>query len=586
MKKILVFLSLFSLSLSGVSAGDLRVEKAYESFITKLESRYSSEQIHSILIWVRSRATDLRWSSSLSSVKKVLFQDLIELNNEELYNYWLEKELDIDGIEQSEQAAIIKLKREIGTQELSTAAEKLINSSKIQYLALSDEREFVEWNTIYRLDYSQYFPVKSSSYSALKDLSGVLVKDVSWEERLIESYEYQEKLPYSKLSTLYGGLLTESHKTREQNGVYMWYNFNTFRFFNDEYWVYQSQLDTSWFDVNTTLLYRNDEGKYNFVTQYDSHPIVSTTSLYGIAEKHLMLDYLREDTKFPTSDIESVLWDMKTVVRKLRSESNSQWEYVANIYNWILDNISYSELINLSDEKIFSAIETFKNKDGVCTGYTKLMSYMLYLWWVYDAEVVRGHVIDAQDFPQIGHAWIRLWDRYYDPTFDDPVGAQNTKTSDQYKYFGLPKDIFYANRFDYGDLPNGFETASEEEIQSYIFNYLSDLSSKYQWQTDNYAVFAPVIFRNTHNLAYNTLITPELLASKIWSYTVANNSFRFTKEGKTQSIINFRYYSLTSENTERVLGILNYNTDDLYLFNWELENGQTQWRLAYDVSLR
>jgi len=93
---------------------------------------------------VRSRATDLRWSSSLSSVKKVLFQDLIELNNEELYNYWLEKELDIDGIEQSEQAAIIKLKREIGTQELSTAAEKLINSSKIQYLALSDEREFVE----------------------------------------------------------------------------------------------------------------------------------------------------------------------------------------------------------------------------------------------------------------------------------------------------------------------------------------------------------------------------------------------------------------------------------------------------------
>jgi len=30
-------------------------------------------------------------------------------------------------------------------------------------------------------------------------------------------------------------------------------------------------------------------------------------------------------------------------------------------------------------------------------------------------------VIDAADFPNIGHAWLRIDDKYYDPTFDDPV---------------------------------------------------------------------------------------------------------------------------------------------------------------------
>lgn len=49
------------------------------------------------------------------------------------------------------------------------------------------------------------------------------------------------------------------------------------------------------------------------------------------------------------------------------------------------------------------------------------MLYMLNYAGVHDVEVIRGHVIDAQDFPTIGHAWIRIGDRYYDPTFDDPI---------------------------------------------------------------------------------------------------------------------------------------------------------------------
>jgi len=86
----------------------------------------------------------------------------------------------------------------------------------------------------------------------------------------------------------------------------------------------------------------------------------------------------------------------------------NQEEKIQSIYAWILENISYSSDVRLDDEKIFSGVETFKNNEGVCTGYTKLMLYMLFYAGIYDVEVIRGHVIDAADFPQIGHAWVRI----------------------------------------------------------------------------------------------------------------------------------------------------------------------------------
>jgi len=49
--------------------------------------------------------------------------------------------------------------------------------------------------------------------------------------------------------------------------------------------------------------------------------------------------------------------------------------------------------------------------------------------------MIKGNVIDAADFPQIGHAWVRIGDTYYDPTFDDPLGNMQVKQRDEYKYF-------------------------------------------------------------------------------------------------------------------------------------------------------
>lgn len=214
------------------------------------------------------------------------------------------------------------------------------------------------------------------------------------------------------------------------------------------------------------------------------------------------------------------------------------------------------------------------------------MSYLLLYHNFYDLEAIEGYVIDAQDFPQIGHAWVRIGERYFDPTFDDPIGIKETRVFENYRYFALPKDIFYANRFHYEDLPESFKTASKMQISQYIFNILSNLVDTYGAEAQNYHVFAPVLFRNTYNISANTPLTPELLASKIGSFQVAKDSFTYTKDGKNILISGLKYYTLTSENTQSILENLNYDIADIPLFDWELADGSREWRLAYELTTR
>jgi hypothetical protein len=214
------------------------------------------------------------------------------------------------------------------------------------------------------------------------------------------------------------------------------------------------------------------------------------------------------------------------------------------------------------------------------------MNYFLFFGGISNAEMIRWNVIDAADFPQIGHAWVKVGEDYYDPTFDDPLGSTIMKQRDEYKYFALPRDIFYANRYEYDDLPVWLKLASSQEIQEHIYDRLVRLIPKYESTLSDYQVFGPVIFRETYDLTIKTQITPELLSKQIWSYSVLDNSFIFTQGNEVQQIMEFRYYVLTSKNTEIVLSQLNYDIKDLYLFDWETESWAREWRLAYEITLQ
>jgi hypothetical protein len=107
------------------------------------------------------------------------------------------------------------------------------------------------------------------------------------------------------------------------------------------------------------------------------------------------------------------------------------------------------------------------------------MEYLLWLSGFADVEFMPGDVIDSVDFPKIGHAWIRIDNKYYDPTFDDPVGAAENKKPENYKYFGLSRDLFYTNRYDLGTTPAKLKTESIEFRKSQVQQNLAQVAKKY-----------------------------------------------------------------------------------------------------------
>ncbi|MCD5375142.1 hypothetical protein LR010_01680 [Candidatus Gracilibacteria bacterium] len=584
MKKILLICLLFFISCPSLFAIDDRVEVAFTGFLEKIELKYSPSQQEVILQGLVSKLDVLKYDDKYSDLREII-DDIASLTHEELYSIWL----STNTSQKSQQIIELRDRKafspDVLISELPSSIEGLLSSSR-EFIETNSQREFVKSGGFYRVTYSTYFPINSSSLSALKKKQGIVIYDAdSSSYRFIEEYELEKKLPYSELTTKYLAFFTNDHKVKNVGGAYYGFNFNKHNFYNDQYGVYQSQLDASGFGYEDTLLYQSDDGVYNFVSEYDSHLIADQDAVFGVAEKHLFLDYLREDSKFQSSDISGELLQIRNISKSLTNGVSRQ-EGINNIYNWILSNVEYSQNINLSDQKIFSGIETFKNNSGVCTGYTKLSSYLFYFAGYHDVEVIRGHVIDAEDFPDIGHAWLRIGDLYYDPTFDDPVGAQTTKSPDQYKYFGLPRDIFYANRFEYGDMPELFKTASKSQIDQHIFNTLSNLIPKYQDNLSEYQVFAGIQFKNKYNISAGTTITPDILASKIGNYTVENDSFTFQKDGQTKQITHIKYYPLNNQNTESALDILGYDTNKLTLFNWQTSSGNREWRLGYELELR
>lgn len=581
------FCVIITMMLLGIStqsyAIDNRVIGLYENFQKKLQTKYTLEEQEGIYKKVDGYIGDFLLKTN--DAKRIsLLKDLRAVNNEGLYELWYKNEYAQGSQKIFEISYRKTLKNTLDTVSISDFAAKLHKKSSIEFVATNDAGEFLDGNDIYKVSYTSYIPFDSSNASWLNNKSGIIIKDSQGKYRFIENYSYVKKIPYSELSTQFK-TITDSFRVTQGAQSFLGYNFTRFHYLKDDYGTYETSLEHSGFNRDFTLIFIDDTGKYNFVNEYEVHELASVKDMYGVSEKHIFLDYLRDDSKFKTQDISSELSKIKAIADSLTKWKNTE-ESIKAIYAWILDNVQYSENIDLQDQKIFSAIETFKNKSWVCTGYTKLSVYLFLFAGLRDAEVIRGHVIDAQDFPNIWHAWVRIGDYYYDPTFDDPVGSSKTREFADYKYFKLPRDIFYANRFEYGDLPESFKTASDEEIRQYIFNYLSDLTTKYQGETHKYKVFAPVMFRNMYGISANTKITPEVLAGKIGNRKVENDSFMFEENGETRRITSFQFYKLTNDNTEIALKEFDYNLDNIYLFDWQTASGNREWRLAYNVEIQ
>ncbi len=401
-----------------------------------------------------------------------------------------------------------------------------------------------------------------------------------------ERAEVQSELFKFSSTSLFSRISVNKENIFLENGVWYFYDYKTTRFFEtdnvDKWTLSYNNINP---EVHLTVLREN--WKPWFVTDFQRVKLISDDIIFGIPDKYEFLKELKNDQRhIRTNNTDEVFRDMKNIAMSLDS-SWKKSEKIASVYAWMLDNLVYTENIDLEDRRIFSWSETYRNRDWVCEWYTKVMMYMLNFLWVRDSVVVRWDVIDAVDFPLIWHAWVRVWQDFYDPTFDDPIGARATKTSDEYKYFKLPKDLMYTNRFDLGKTPKALESTSLEFREDLVGTKLFALSDKYNAQ--DYPLLLPSEFRKSIGLDFDDEISFDDLKKKA-VYLEVGSDFSTILDGRKRFLQWFQYFAMPKDgsNVGSLLNQLDYDLTGYYFMKFyrQWNSWEFDYRLAYNVDFR
>jgi len=392
-------------------------------------------------------------------------------------------------------------------------------------------------------------------------------------KKIINSYSYSKY--FKNKSYTKNNLVLE-------DWIWYWYFYKNFSYFPDDSKITKRDLDYNWINLDKDLLFVREWNKLWFVKNPKKVRLIDDKIISDIKNKYYLLEEIKDDFRIRQNwNYDKEYLQLKTFSQNL-TKNFTQEEKIKKIYDYILNNTKYSSTIDFKNYKIFSWIETYLNNDWICEWYAKIMIYMLMFSWVEDTEVIRWYVIDATDFPEVWHAWVKVWGKYYDPTFDDPVWATKDKKYNEYNYFWLPKDLFYTNRFSIKDLPEEYRTLNLKDREKIIQTNLYNLYNKYK--NDKYNLLKLIKFKKKYNIKANE----EIIISnfnKILPLKVVNE-FKFNENWKTRSIINLKYFEITNFNLEAILKQLDYNLDWKYFFLWYDENWNSSYKLGYDVKIK
>lgn len=458
-------------------------------------------------------------------------------------------------------------------------------NSILQNKNLSNTKKNLIKDLIYLNDnqISQYsttisIPEKIVDFSKAEDIFQEKIKENS-NKNIIDSYAISkefENISYNKDHIFLENWIWYAYIFREH------FHFNT----NN---INEQNLKNHNVKTNEDLIFLQDNWTLGFVKKdsYEKIKLIPNDILSNTTNKYQFLLEIKDDKTYINNESDETFKRLKEITLELTKWLNQE-DKIKAIYNYILHRTSYSENIDFSNieseenQEIFSGIETFRNSNWVCWWYSKFFTYMLSFAWIWEVEAIRWLVIDAPDFPDIGHAWVKIGNTYYDPTFDDPLWTKETKTYEKYKFFGLPKDLFYTNRFTYDTIPEYIKSESMEHRRGFIDKKLSDFSNKYK--NKNYLLLKPFKFREKYNIGFNEKITIENLSKALPAYEVKN--FQFTQGSVLKNITTLNFFTLKEDKIEALLEQLSYNLEWYYLFKWYTEEDAFEYRLWYDVEFK
>ncbi len=558
---------------TNININNIKNQETHKLFISKLEKKYSDDKQLIYLEKLNKKLNEVVSIKKLTDEKQDFVEDILKLNNEKIFEINLKEKKDTKQQEFKEQLYIKKLQK-----TLKNSPDTFVNnilSNKIKLITVNDKMDFIEENKIKRIVFTKYYDLNENNYKKFSNKSWYIINkswtDIFW---FIENYSFEEKIPYSEISNHLKLSLNSSTNFSLEGENYYIYDFENYSYIKDGYWVYLSDLESAFWDLKQVITYQDDTWSYKFINKYQKVKLIKSDLIFWVTDKIKFLEYLIDDKKNLSEDTDQLFENLKEITINLTNWKKKS-EKIKNIYAYILENVEYPKKFSLDDDKIYSWILTYQNKSWVCLWYTKLMSYMLMFAGVQNSVMIKWNVIDAQDFPNIGHVWLRIGEYYYDPTFDDPIWTNNTKDFSQYKYYKLPYDIMYTNRYTYRSLPNSLKTETIEYRKDLVNKNLFELVTKYE--NEDYLLLRPLKFKKQNNIPYDEEIKVEHLKNIIEYWKVDN----FTFKGK--SIKKLMYFSINQNNISAILEQSEYNLEWYYLFKWKLEDWSYEYRLAYDV---
>lgn len=453
----------------------------------------------------------LSFNTSFANTSPQLDTILSWINDKTLVSKYVIKLDSIDGkVNPSKNDAYIQItnsfqKRfdELDKSEFQTSWKiepymKEIASKVKKIVSVNSDYEYEEnWNTK-RLELSSIIRIKNDAAflrTVLRtyDLSNQILMLRSWEYILsISWFNIENKLTRNKI--LNKAKLVIPEPTDKWNWVFV---------FENKKWYYALDTTKYTYSIIPWDFYLS---QYSNLTQPTTWTIMNSNSgikvlndfkIYDIpisvptSNKKLVLDSIAEDT------IHYYSWTINTKSKEIFEEirgltndivkgKNTDDEKILAIYSWIAKNVSYDKnvsnaienwTLNLDDvssdfdKNIFSWLWTFYYRSWVCQGYTKLFAYMLSVAWVNDVDIEFWSANNGKWY--IPHAWVRIWNYYYDVTFDD----NNNGGTRPFIWYKLPKEIIYATRSYWNDV--SWRVASKEQLQEKLTLELTPLLWKY-----------------------------------------------------------------------------------------------------------
>ena len=559
MKKILRIIVLVLLILYSIQAVDAKtnIETTYNSLYNKLEKKYKKEK--DLIKKLEKINTKLKFivKKIENEEKKKILRKLKYLNIEKLefikFKQELEKLEEIKDFLKNEKVYIVNKYWEfIKKDEIYKATKWFICFSWIKQRYLKELKwkniYLFEWN-ICKLQDENTIKKKISYYNLIKNNKTIFLNAnpsiiLDW-----DFYNQYEAKSYIELS---------------------WY------------WYYDWQIDFNPEDKEIIIFEK--DWKISLVRDYYKKRIIRSNLLENVKNKDEFLEVLSKDIKryWENIDFENTIKEIKNKSEEIIKGENNKDKKIKIIYKWLIDYLKYDQdWINKWSKEIFSWLLSFENKRWVCDWYTKLIFYMLSFAGIDDIDIESWYVFTSDDFPDIWHSWIKIWDKYYDPTFDDPVWDFD-KGNYELRYFWLAKDLIYADRFSWMNIAEKYKWKSKSQLEKISEEAFYKLVKKYG---KKYNLLDLYYKKDLLWIRAGEEISIEKLKKSIPYYEVSNYGF-IDENGKKRQISSINYFSVKDDNKDLNTLIdsidLKYlENGDLKILKWNMWNGKYEYRLAY-----